>query len=86
MIHYFTVTTFVKIEFNIMCGLYDFFGSLVPIFISKDIIYLCEKCYKPITVQFYIDDYVGWVPRLTFLDLPTNWTCERALRMELIHT
>ena len=27
------------------------------------------KSYKPITVQYYIADYVSWVPRLTLLDL-----------------
>ena len=27
--------------------------------------YLCEKYYKPITVQYYIADCVSWVPRLT---------------------
>ena len=31
--------------------------------------YLCEKYYKPITVQYYIADCVSWVPRLTLLDL-----------------
>ena len=31
--------------------------------------YLWEKYYKPITVQYYIADSVGWVPRLTVLDL-----------------
>ena len=31
--------------------------------------YLCEKYYKPITVQNYVADYVSWVPRLTLLDL-----------------
>ena len=31
--------------------------------------YLCEKYYKPITVQYYIADSVSWVPRLTLLDL-----------------
>ena len=31
--------------------------------------YLCEKCYKPITVQYYIADCVSWVSRLTLLDL-----------------
>ena len=30
--------------------------------------YLCEKYYKPITVQYYmLADYVSWVPRLTLL-------------------
>ena len=31
--------------------------------------YLCEKYYKPITVQYYIADCVSWVPRLTSMDL-----------------
>ena len=33
---------------------------------------LCEKHYKPITVQYYTADCVSWVPRLTFLDLLTH--------------
>ena len=32
--------------------------------------HLCGKYYKPITVQYYIADCVGWVPRLC-------WTCEQ---------
>ena len=28
--------------------------------------HLCEKHYKPFTVQYYITDCVNWVPRLTF--------------------
>ena len=36
--------------------------------------YLCEKYYKPITVQYYIADCVSWVPRLTLLGLRTYWT------------
>ena len=28
--------------------------------------YLFEKYYRPITVQCYIADCVGWVPRVTF--------------------
>ena len=35
--------------------------------------YLYEKYYKLITVQYYIFDYVNWVPRLP-LDLRINWT------------
>ena len=31
--------------------------------------YLCEKYYKPITVQHCIADWVTWVSRLTLLDL-----------------
>ena len=47
--------------------------------------YLCEKYYKPITVQYYIADCVNWVHRLTLLDLGTNWTYECALGTELVH-
>ena len=36
--------------------------------------YLCEKYYKPITVQYSIANCVSWVPRLTLLDLQTNQT------------
>ena len=39
--------------------------------------YLCENYYKPITVQYYIADCVSWVPRLTLLDLQTNWMCSQ---------
>ena len=39
--------------------------SLLPVF-------LCEKYYKPIIVQYYIADCVSWIPGLTLLDL-TNW-------------
>ena len=31
--------------------------------------YLCEKYYKPITVQYYTANCVTWVPRLALLDL-----------------
>ena len=47
--------------------------------------YLCEKYYEPITVQYYIADCVSCVPRLTLLNLQTNWAYECALGMELIH-
>ena len=46
--------------------------------------YLFEKYHKPITVQYYRADYVNWVPRLTLLDLRTNWTYKRALGTELV--
>ena len=36
--------------------------------------YLCEKSYKAITVQYCLADCVSRVPRLTLLDLRTNWT------------
>ena len=45
---------------------------------------LCEKHYKPIEAQYYIADGVSWVPRLTLLDLQTNWTYEHALGRELV--
>ena len=35
--------------------------------------HLCEKYYKPITVQYYIANCVTWVPRLS-AELRTNWT------------
>ena len=41
--------------------------------------YLCEKYYKPIIVQYYIAYCVSWVPKLTLLDLQTNWTYEHVL-------
>ena len=45
---------------------------------------LYVKYHKPITVQYYIADGVSWVPRLTLLDLRTNWTYKHALRTELV--
>ena len=47
--------------------------------------YLCEKYYKPITVQYYIADCVSWVPRLTLLDLDEQIGLnEHALERELV--
>ena len=46
--------------------------------------YLCEKFYKPMTVHYYIANCVSWVPRLTLLDLQTNWIYEMALGMKLV--
>ena len=45
--------------------------------------HLCEKYYKPMTVQYYIADCVSWVPRLTSLDSRTSWTYEHAHRTRL---
>ena len=42
------------------------------------------KVKSPIIVQFYIADLVCWVPRLTLLDLGTNWTYECTLGKKLI--
>ena len=39
------------------------------IFCSSFMYYLCEKHYKPITVQYYIANCVRWAPRLHLLDL-----------------
>ena len=58
----------------------------------KNVYFLCllfmyhlwEKYCKPIAVQYYTVDCVSWVPRLTLLDLRTNWTYEHALGTELI--
>ena len=46
--------------------------------------YLCKKYCKPVTVQYCVVDCVSWVPRLTLLDLGTNWTHKCALRTEFI--
>ena len=45
-----------------------------------------HTCRKPNRVQYYIANCVSLVPRLTCLDLQTNWTSKHTLRMELIHT
>ena len=45
----------------------------------------CEKYYKPITAQYNIASCSSWVPRLTLLDLRTNWTYKHALGTELVH-
>ena len=49
------------------------------------IYYLWEKCYKLVVVQYYIADCVSCVPRLTLLDLWTNWTCGYTLGTEFVH-
>ena len=46
--------------------------------------YLCEKYCKPFTVQHYVAGCVSLVPRLTLLDLQTNWAYKCSLRMDLI--
>ena len=46
--------------------------------------YLCEKYYKPTTVQYFITNHVNWVPRLTLLDLRANLTYECTLGTELV--
>ena len=46
---------------------------------------LCGKYYKLVTVQYYVADFVIRVPRLTLLDLQTNWTYKGTLGTELVH-
>ena len=47
--------------------------------------YLHEKCYKPMTVQYYIVDCASRVPRPTLLELWQIGPTQYALRTELIH-
>ena len=44
---------------------------------------LCEKYYYRTVYTAYC---VSWVPRLTLLDLWTNWTYKHTLRMDRRHT
>ena len=39
--------------------------------------YVCEKYYKPITVQHYIANYVSWVPRIA------SWTQQTKLGLKM---
>ena len=41
--------------------------------------------YKLITLLYYIASSVSWVPRLTSLDLQTDWTYEHALGKAFVH-
>ena len=48
---------------------------------TKEAYYLCEKYYKPITVQYDIADCFTWVPRLTLLEATNKlelWTHSRS--------
>ena len=45
----------------------------------------CKKYCKPIAVQYNIASCVIWVPRLTLLDLQTNWSYECSLGTGLDH-
>ena len=38
-------------------------------FVFVSMYWLCEKYYRPITVQYYIASCVSWIPRLNLLDL-----------------
>ena len=46
--------------------------------------HLWETCYKSMTVLYYIANCVSWVPRLTLLDVGTNWTYECTLGMDRV--
>ena len=46
--------------------------------------YLCEKNYKPVTVQYYMENCVSWAPKLSLLGFTTNWIYERAFGTELL--
>ena len=48
--------------------------------------YLCEKYYKPFTVQYYIANCVSAVPRLILLDLRKNWTYRHTLEWKSFYT
>ena len=56
----------------------------VLFFVFAFVYCFCEKYYKSITVQYCIANYVSCVPTLTCLDLQTNWTQERTLRIQFI--
>ena len=47
--------------------------KMFSLFLFVFMYYLCEKYYKHITLHYYIADYVSWVPKLTLLNLWTNW-------------
>ena len=60
--------------------------KILNVFFIFCVCLLCIICVKSIInlSQYYMADCVSWVPRLTLLDLWTNWTYERALRRELV--
>ena len=47
--------------------------------------YLCAKYYEPIIAQRYKANRVSWIPGLTLLGLPTNWTDRHAVGVGLVH-
>ena len=62
-----------------VCQLLYYYTFKVLYYKVNNVYFLClfilcvcityEEYYEPITVQYYIADYVSWVPRLTLLDL-----------------
>ena len=44
------------------CTLYYKIKNVFFTFVLVFMYYLCEKYYKPITVQYYVADYIRWVP------------------------
>lgn len=59
-------------RYCIFQGVYYKIKTVFFIFVLFVMYHLCEKYYKPITVQHYIADRVTGVPRLTLLDFRTN--------------
>ena len=49
-------------------------------------LFVWKVLQNPITVQDCIANCIAWVPRLTLLDLWTNWIDKPALGMELTST
>ena len=61
--------------------------SKCSFFVFVFMCYLCEKYYKPITVLYYITNYISWVPRLTSSQNISSFICRGltvfGIRMEL---
>ena len=71
----------VRLYFSRYCTIRFKIFSLPFVFVFM---YLCEMCYKSMTAQYYVASCVSWVPRLTLLDVGTNWTCKCAFGMDRI--
>ena len=60
----------INILFKVLyCKIKDVFFIFCACVCLPSLYYFCGKYYKPITLQYYITNYVSWVPRLTSLDL-----------------
>ena len=71
----------VRLYFSRYCTVRFKIFSLLFVFVFMQ---LCETCYKSMTVQHYIANCVSWVPRLTLLDVGTNWIYECTLGMDRV--
>ena len=47
--------------------------------------YTIKSCSLLYLLQYSIANCVSCIPRLTLLDLRTNWTYEHSLRTDLVH-